>query len=259
MFNPSIVLVLGDNWSYQPVCELHLLILLRHQLYFCFPGPWTSPWLSLTVPTVLVPHEGPSWGPQASVFPDLQVQATSSFPGKDDKHVHSCCPRCKDANPGEWGLPTQHLVLSHHHIHNRRWPGAPLTPHLCSLRISLFLPFFHLLKLHRSRPPGLSLALNLSLLPPPPPVVFGYVQISSLARKCPQRHPPGGLLVGLKGLSVWPQMWRHLSKHTPLLLSRTWLSLCLCALLEGGGGCSHHCGLILIILPYGGWLPHNHP
>lgn len=119
-------------------------------------------------------------------------------------------------------------------------------------------PFFHLLKLHRSRPPGLSLALNLSLLPPPPPVVFGYVQISSLARKCPQRHPPGGLLVGLKGLSVWPQMWRHLSKHTPLLLSRTWLSLCLCALLEGGG-CSHHCGLILIILPYGGWPSHNHP
>lgn len=255
MFNPRLVLVLGDYWSYQPVCELHLLILLRHQLYFCFPGPWTSLWLSLTVPTVLVPHEGPSWGTQASVFPDLQVQATSSFPGKDDKHVHSCCPRCKDANPGEWGLPTQHLVLSHHHIHNRRWSGAPLTPHLCSLRISL-PPFFHLLKLHRSRPPGLSLALNLSLLPPLRQLCL--VTSKSLWRG--SAHSATLLVVfwwdwkafqsGLRCEGIFP------STHLCSSAGHGFHHACVRC---WGGGCSHHCGLILIILPYGGWLPHNHP
>ena len=75
-------------------------------------GSWTSSSSSSLVPPVLVSHEGSFWGPQASLFPELQVQTTASVSGEDDQHTHSRCP--EDADAGWWGLSTQHLVLSHH-------------------------------------------------------------------------------------------------------------------------------------------------
>lgn len=123
-------------------------------------------------------------------------------------------------------------------------------------------PFFHLLKLQRSRPPGLSLALNLSV--PPHPLSAWLCLVTSKSPLWRGSAHSATLLVvfwwdwkafqsGLRCEGIFPST--HLCSSAGHGFHHAGVRCWAC----GGMGGSHHCGLILIILPYGGWLPHNHP